>query len=63
MKRDLLIESVLEAKRFIKAAEKAVHRLDTGPQIPEGKGTRETAAARRASLDLSHVLAQLRRPG
>lgn len=61
MHAETLDKAIAEARRFIKAAEAA------RPAFKErewgGGGTKESAAARRASMDLTRALADLRRPG
>lgn len=51
--------AVSEAKRFIEAAERAKARLEADGFA--GMGSKETGACRRASLDLTRSLAELRK--
>lgn len=51
--------AISEAKRFIKAAE-AAHKRITAEKLVTITGCKETAAAKRASMDLSRALADLR---
>lgn len=53
-----LKECISEAKRFIKRAKTAKQRIEEDKWLWKSK---ETAAARRASLDLTRALAELRR--
>ena len=63
-----LEEAIKEARRFIKTAEAAQSRIADGKYpLPRDKqqtalvgGSRETAAARRASMDLTRALTDLR---
>ena len=48
---------MIECRRFMKAAGKARNKLINEPLHPGGK---ETAAAKRASMDLTRALARLR---
>lgn len=57
MKRETLDEAIVEASRFIRAA-KAL-RDASRPDNP-GTHPRETGAVRRASMDLTRKLADLR---
>ena len=54
-----LIAAITEAKRFIKKAELAKQRLSDDRFAYFG--SKETSAARRASMDLTRALADLRR--
>lgn len=51
--------AINEAKRFIKKAEEAEYKLKTVPLIYI-TGSKETASAKRASMDLTRVLSDLR---
>lgn len=53
-------DAVKEAQRFIAAARQAKVRI--GREHSAQYGCKETAACRRASLDLSRALTELRRP-
>lgn len=55
-----LRDSITEAERFIAAARAAIRRLEEDPRSMYA-GTKETGAVRRASLDLTRQLAELRR--
>jgi flavin-binding protein dodecin len=52
--------AIKEAERFIDRAKDALHRLD-GDEIARITGTKETAAMKRASLELTRALAEMRR--
>jgi len=56
----ILQEAIAETARFTKAAHSAVKRLkeDRGASI---SGSKETAAVKRASMDLSRALTKVRR--
>ena len=56
-----LTKVIEETKRFLTKAIEAKKRLKEDPSLSIG-GCRETASAKRASLDLSHVLADFRKP-
>jgi hypothetical protein len=64
MQYDTIKDAVNEARRFIKAAEPVVQagpRFDPiGELFVPAAGPRETAALRRASMDLTRKLADLR---
>lgn len=55
-----LKEAISEAKRFIQKAENALSVLKAD-EYPDMVRSAETAAARRASLDLTRALANLRK--
>lgn len=62
-----LKKSIAEAQRFIAAAERAKTRIQhEDPHMSEHHslacGNKDTASCRRASLDLSRTLAELRKP-
>ena len=52
--------TIIEAERFISAAKLARKRLRDDPYAPI-TGCKETGAARRASMDLTRALAELRK--
>jgi hypothetical protein len=52
--------AIVEARRFIERAVAAHDRLRAEPTVEYG-GSKETGACRRASLDLTRALAQLRK--
>lgn len=56
---DAYTTAISEAKRFIKAAEAAQKRI-SADELAAMTGCKETAAAKRASMDLSRALADLR---
>ena len=60
MNRDKLLISIAEAKRFIIKAELAYDRLTTD-NMAYICGSKETASAKRASMDLTRSLAELRK--
>lgn len=51
-----LMDTMIECRRFMKAAAKARKQVKKGMK----RGTPETAAAKRASMDLTRSLARLR---
>lgn len=59
-KVDKLCEAISEAERFIQKAEFAILRLSTD-DIATITGCKEMAAAKRASMDLTRALVELRR--
>lgn len=58
MNAESVYRAVAEAKRFLKAAE--AHKLRFGT-TGDMRGTRESGSLRRASLDLTRALADMRR--
>lgn len=64
IRTDVLDEAIAEAKRFIKAAElvkKSAKLNDFGPGNAWHEGGASCAAAKRASMDLSRKLTEVRR--
>jgi hypothetical protein len=61
MTQDKIDEAVAEAKRFIAKAEALKARRKAG-DLYVFQGCRESGAVRRASLDLTRALADLRKP-
>ena len=59
MQTGLLLEAMAEARRFLLRAEAAAARL-RNDDLSAITGSPETAAARRASLDLTRALARMR---
>ena len=55
-----IITAILEAQRFIEKAHKAKEAIDNNHSCLI-TGSKETAACRRASLDLTRALAQMRK--
>ena len=53
-------KAILEAHRFLRAVEAARRRLEADRMADFG--CKETAACRRASMDLTRALAELRKP-
>jgi hypothetical protein len=65
MKVENINEAADEARRFLRAVEACNERLDRDPyfaRMHEIVGFKETAAVRRASLDLTKALARMRKP-
>lgn len=64
MKIEKIETAEAECNRFLKAAAKAKRRLKAEGREQFGNmcGLTETAACRRASLDLTRALAELRKP-
>jgi len=60
MNRLILEVAMDEAKRFLAIAEEAEKRL-TDDAMVTISGSKETAACRRASMDLTRALAELRK--
>lgn len=60
MKPEYLERAIAEARRFIKMANAAEARI-TEDKYALISGSRETAAVKRASMDLTRALADLRR--
>ena len=58
MRRQAIIAAALEARRFL---EKVQAYEDNAPSY-EFVGTKETGALRRASMDLTRSLAEMRKP-
>lgn len=58
MNEETLALAISAAQRFIETARKAVDELNE-----EYPGNKNTAAARRASMDLTRALADVRKPG
>lgn len=62
MDKDRIIEAIHEAERFVKRARVALKRLShEETQEWQCMGTKEVGAMKRASLDLTRALAELRR--
>lgn len=60
MRLELKVDNAIEeAKRFLFVAKKAQERIDNDQYAKYG--SKETAACKRASMDLTRVLADLRR--
>lgn len=59
---DQIKKAVAEAKRFIAAANEAIVRMERGDGYGTISGTKETGKCRRASMDLTRALAEMRRP-
>lgn len=62
MDHEKLDAAVAEAKRFIARAKELKNRRKAG-DLYDFQGCRESGAVRRASMDLTRALADLRRPG
>lgn len=61
MKDAAIFNAVREAKRFLKTAD-AYHKRRSLGDTFDWQGTKESAAMRRASLDLTRALAEMRKP-
>ncbi len=59
MTKEKLFEAMTEARRFLKKGEEALKRFKEDKYAEFG--TKETGAVRRASMDLTRSLAELRR--
>ena len=55
-------DAILEAIRFISKAKVAKLRIKEKHSLAYITGCKETAAAKRSSMDLTRALAELRRP-
>ncbi len=55
-----IANAILEARRFLVAANTAKNRLEADKMAC--LGCKETAACKRASMDLTRALAELRKP-
>ena len=60
MNKTNILEAQSEARRFIKACDKALERLRKDNYDYFIVGTSESGACRRASMDLSRALSKLR---
>lgn len=58
MKKTDVFKAISEAERFIKAAELAIKHEEVGSAY----GGKYSAACKRASLDLTRALAEMRKP-
>ena len=61
MQTIMLLEAMAEARRFLDMAEEARDRLEHD-KYASISGSKEVAAAKRASLDLTRALARMRQP-
>ena len=63
MKTDRLSQAITEAKRFLERAEPYCADLETcGLEDSRYEDGKQTASIKRASLDLTRALAELRKP-
>ena len=65
MRMNEVNDAELEARRFLRACEALQARFNADPEATPGAwliGSPETAAVRRASMDLTRALARMRRP-
>lgn len=62
MKQEMLIKAMLEAKRFLEKAKEELEEIHREMPHELIVGTKRSAAVRRASMDLTRALADLRRP-
>ena len=62
MTRKNLTNARAEAKKFLRAAQKMETRYETEPASTFLPVCRESGAVRRASMDLTRALADLRKP-
>jgi hypothetical protein len=58
---DKLTNAIAEAERFIEKAHKAAFKIRTD-SLTTISGSKETATCKRASMDLTRALADLRKP-
>lgn len=63
MTDEKITEAIAEAKRFIHRAEVLQARRKKDTWLKQWDASREGGACRRASMDLTRALADLRRPG
>lgn len=61
MRIDKLVHAITEARRFVNIAEKAYDKIQRD-SLTTMTGSKETSATRRASMDLTRSLAELRKP-
>ena len=57
----VLQKSINECNRYIAEAKKAIKRLERD-ELAYISGSKETASARRASMDLTRILVEVRKP-
>jgi hypothetical protein len=62
MTPETLLIAIEEATRFLKAAKEARKSIVHKPWGADFEGNKSTAAAKRASMDLTRALADMRRP-
>ena len=62
MNRAKLVNTMTEARRFLRLADKARMKLINTNDMAYITGSIETAAAKRSSMDLTRSLAELRKP-
>jgi len=60
MNKVAILEARAEATRFIRIADKAIEKIDED-HLVSIVGSKETSAVRRASMDLTRTLAEMRR--
>lgn len=60
IKRETLLGAISEAERFLKAAQTLKHDQDTNPARHGWEPSIHASACRRASMDLTRKLADLR---
>jgi len=58
MNPNLILQAMVKADEFIEKAKEAKERIEEDPL--KAFGCKETAACRRASMDLTRILARLR---
>jgi len=65
-KKDKISRARHEAERFMARCEELIDRYENDPEframLEVGVGYKETAAVKRASMDLSRALAEVRKP-
>ncbi len=61
MTLDTILQAMTEAERFMRAAKVVKSQIDADPTCLIS-GTKKTGTLRRASLDLTRALAELRKP-
>ena len=63
MNKTKLQVAIIEAKRFLAKAQAATVRMEVDKEMTfTFQGTKEDAACKRASMDLSRALSDLRKP-
>lgn len=60
MNKGTILEARTEATRFIRAADKAIEKIDED-HLVNIVGSKETSAVKRASMDLTRTLAEMRK--
>jgi hypothetical protein len=62
MQSDAIDYAVAEAERFLRKAQLVIRKPREKNYRPDPEGPKETGALRRASMDLTRALAEMRKP-